>query len=417
MTDTAFLPYGRQNITDDDIQAVIEVLRSDWLTQGPAVPDFEDALADTVGAKETIACASGTAALHLAILALGLGEGDAVITTPNTFVASANCARYAGAEVLFADIDPRTGLIDPEAVARLLKKDIERKIKAVIPVHFAGQPADLPAIAALAREHGAWVIDDACHALGANYTYNGETFRIGGSPHSDMTVFSFHPVKHVATGEGGAVATSHPELAAKVRLFRNHGIERQNVVDNDMACDHDGVPNPWYYEMQELGFNYRLTDIQAALGSSQLSRLPLSLERRRELADNYRRLIAELFPDGEVTPLDLRPDTAHAYHLFVVQIDFERCGVSRATVMNFLRKHGIGTQVHYIPVHLQPYYRRLYGTGPGDFPQAEKYYSRALSLPLYPELAPSDIMRVMHELGDALAGRKQAAGQHYIANR
>jgi UDP-4-amino-4,6-dideoxy-N-acetyl-beta-L-altrosamine transaminase len=417
MADTTFLPYGRQNIVDDDIEAVIQVLRSDWLTQGPAVPAFEDALADTVGATETLACASGTAALHLAILALGLGEGDAVITTPNTFLASANCARFVGADVLFADIQSGTGLIDPESVRQLFTRDTEHKIKAIIPVHFAGQPADLPAIAAMAREHGTRVIDDACHALGARYTYNGNTFRIGGSPHSDMTVFSFHPVKHVATGEGGAVATSNPDLAARLRLFRNHGIERQNTINADMAYDADGVPNPWYYEMQELGFNYRLTDIQAALGLSQLKKLSGSLERRRELAQNYRQLLAETFADGEVTPLEVRPDTFHAYHLFVVQIDFDRLGVSRAAVMNRLRSQGIGTQVHYIPVHLQPYYRRHCGTGPGNCPQAEKYYTLALSLPMYPELAPSDIRRVVRELEEALVGKKQAVGQHYIARR
>jgi len=409
MNEQKFLPYGKHHVTDEDIEAVVEVLKSDWLTQGPVVPEFEEALADSQGALEAISCSSGTAALHLAMLAMGIGDGDAVITTPNTFVASANCAQYAGAHVLFADIDPETGLIDPESVARLLKDDRDHKIKVIIPVHFAGQPADLPAIHDLARRHGARVVDDACHALGAAYEHKGQSYRVGGNPHSDMTVFSFHPVKHVAMGEGGAVVTDKEDLAEKLRLFRSHGVARRDFVNSDMAFSPEGIPNPWYYEMSEPGYNYRLTEIQAALGLSQLRRLPQSLQKRRRLAENYCRLIAKTFGGDEVIPLKVRPDVAHAYHLFVVQIDFEKLGVSRAVVMNRLRAEGIGTQVHYIPVHLQPYYRRVSPTDPWNMQGTEAYYARTLSLPMYPELTEEDIKRVVTELARALKAEYETA--------
>lgn len=413
MTEHSFLPYGRQHITDDDIAAVAEVLRSDWLTQGPAVPAFEDALADYLGARETVACTSGTAALHLAMLALGLGPDDAVITSPITFVATANSARFVGAQVHFADVDRQTGLIDVDSIARLLERDTSGKIKAILPVHLAGQPADLPAIYDLARKHGTWVVDDACHAIGATYEFDGRTHRIGGNPHSDMTVFSFHPVKHVAMGEGGAVSTDHPEMAERMRLFRCHGITRRKAINDDMAVSEGGVPNPWYYEMEDLGFNYRLTDMQAALGNGQLKRLPLSLERRRQIAGRYRELLSQRFSDDEVTPLTCRPEAAHAYHLFIVAIDFAARGISRAVVMNRLRARGIGTQVHYIPVHLQPYYRRVCGTAPGYLPEAEAYYEQALSLPMYPELTDDDIERVVDELETVL----MAVGENMPSER
>lgn len=402
MSEQKFLPYSSHHVTDNDINAVIEVLKSDWLTQGPSIPEFEATLADCQGAPEAVACTSGTAALHLAMLALGLGEGDAIITTPNTFVATANCARFVGARVLFADIDPSTGLIDPGSVARLVENDTRGEIKAILPVHFAGQPADLPAIYDLALRHGAKVVGDASHAIGATYESNGQHYQIGCNPHSDLTVFSFHPVKHVAMGEGGAVVTDDDELANRLRMFRNHGIVRRDFVNSDLAFSADGIPNPWYYEMSDLGFNYRLTDIQAALGLSQIKRLKISLDRRREIADTYRRLIDRTFTEKEVLPLTLRPNVSHAYHLFVVRIDFANLGVSRAVVMNRLRANGIGTQVHYIPVHLQPYYHGLCQTDSHDLPGVEKYYSTTLSLPMYPELTESDIERVVKELASAL---------------
>jgi len=401
-TTRKFLPYGRQHISQDDIDAVVEVLHSDWLTQGPTINLFERALADTIGAKEVVACATGTAALHLTMLALGIGEGDTVVTTPNTFLADANCARFVGAEVIFADIDPDTGNMSPDALSDVFRHNRERNIKAVIPVHFAGQPADIQRIHDLTTSIGAVVIDDACHALGSSYEYDGKLHKVGGSPHSTMTVFSFHPVKHVAMGEGGAVATNDAGLAEKLRLFRNHGMTKENFEIGDQAFSPSSQTNPWYYEMQQLGYNYRLTDIQAALGISQLKRLGWSVERRREIAGWYHELIDKHFDKDTVRPLEISPNVQHAWHLFVVRIDFEHFGVPRATAMNRLRTVGIGTQVHYIPVHLQPYYRKNTGTGPGDFPNAEAYYAQALSLPMYPDLDRQDIERVVNELCKAL---------------
>ncbi len=397
-----FLPYGRQNVTESDIEAVTQVLRSDWLTQGPAVPAFEKKLAETVGSAFGVACANGTAALHLAMLALGIREGDVVVTSTNTFLASANCARYAGAGVKFADIDPNTGLIDIQSLKRILSADRERRIKAVIPVHFAGQPVDLASVHAMASKHGAYVVDDACHAIGSDYESGNRRHLIGGNPHSDLTVFSFHPVKHVAMGEGGAVTTSNEELASRLKLFRNHGMQKGDFVQEEMALSGDGEVNPWYYEMQNPGYNYRLTEMQAALGLGQIKRLSESVERRNQLAEKYRLIIADTFAPEEVRPLDQSTSVTNAYHLFVVRVDFERLAVSRAQVMTKLREFGIGTQVHYIPVHTQPYYRKVSPTRAGELPGADEYYSQALSLPMYPELTAPDCERVVRSLRDVL---------------
>ncbi len=404
-TSCAFLPYGRQSITQEDIDAVILVLRSDYLTQGPAIDQFEKALAKTIGAKHVVSCSNGTAALHLALLALEIGTGDAVVTTPNTFVASANCARYVGAEVRFCDIDPTTGLMDVEQLSRVLSRDEKHKIRAIIPVHFAGQPVELARIYDLARMHGAYVVDDASHALGATYADGRRQLSIGNNSHSDLTTFSFHPVKHVATGEGGAVSTADPMLAARLRQLRTHGITKSEFTFEEQAYSADGELNPWYYEMTELGLNYRLTDIQAALGVSQLSKLPESIQRRNELAKLYTELLNQTFDSKSVTPLTQHPGLTNAYHLFVVQIDFESFGKTRAHVMNTLKRSGIGTQVHYIPVHLQPYYREMYRTKPSDFPNAERYYSRALSLPMFPAMTDGDVAFVVEQLKTALAGK------------
>jgi len=382
------------------------VLRSDWLTQGPTVPAFEEALARRVRAREAVACTNGTAALHLAMLALGLGPDDAVITTPITFLADANCARLVGAEVLFADIDPTTALIDPDSVARLLEADRDHDIKAIIPVHFAGQPADLITLTGLARKHGAYLVDDACHAIGATYSAGSDTWPVGGGPHADMTVFSFHPVKHVAMGEGGAVTTDNARLAERLRLYRNHGMQKEKFVQPEMGLDRDGSANPWYYEMQELGLNYRVTEMQAALGVSQLGRLDHSLARRNEIAETYRRVLADRFDNRAVTTLENRSGTTNAYHLMVTLIDFASFDTTRADVMNRLRTDGIGTQVHYIPIHLQPYYRRVGGTGPGLCPNAEAYYDRALSLPMFPDLTVNDVEHIVERLAAALGGNK-----------
>jgi UDP-4-amino-4,6-dideoxy-N-acetyl-beta-L-altrosamine transaminase len=393
-----FLPYARQNVTQADIDAVVEVLRSDWLTQGPTIERFESALAEATGAGHVVACATGTAALHLSMLALELGPGDCVITSPNTFLADANCARYVGAYVAFADIDPKTGNISLGALSEGLKSLSKYRRKVIIPVHFGGQSVDLPAIRDIASRHGAMVVDDACHALGGSFVSGGKDFRIGGGEFSEMTVFSFHPVKHVATGEGGAVGTSDSRLASRLRVLRTHGISKSDFVQRDLAFAPDGQVNPWFYEMNELGFNYRLTDIQAALGVSQISRLAESVRRRNQIASWYHRLIRDAFPSGRVKPLKVREQVVHAYHLYVVLIDFDACGLSRAVVMNRLREAGIGTQVHYIPVPLQPYYCRVSGTRPGQFPGAEKYYAQALSIPMYPQLTESDCERVVLEL-------------------
>ena len=401
-TQRKFLPYGRQRVTQEDIDAVCDVLRSDWLTQGPTVPLFEKQLSATLKSKPAVACSTGTAALHLAMMALDIGPGDVVVTTPITFLADANCARYVGAEVRFADIDPETACMSPAALERLFAQDSEHRIKVVIPVHFAGQPADLPRIHSLAEAHGAVVVDDACHAPGAWYEDGEALYGVGASPHSRMTVFSFHPVKHVAMGEGGAVLCDDPDLLDRLRTLRNHGITTENPVFDDMARDENGDLNPWYYEMRRFGYNYRVTDIQAALGISQLERLEDSVNRRNQLVNYYRRQLETRFPDRTVRPLTLRPGVRHAYHLFVVRIDFEEHGISRSKVMRRLRERGIGTQVHYIPVHLQPYYRQVSGTGPGDYPAAEGYYEEALTLPLYPQLEEGDVDRVLDELGDVL---------------
>lgn len=400
-----FLPYGRQAISEDDIQVVGEVLRSDWLTQGPMVPVFERDLCALSGAPHGVACSNGTAALHLAMLALELGPGDTILTTPITFLATANCARYVGADVRFADVDPRTGLMAVEKAAEALESDREKRIKAILPVHFSGQPVDLQAFHQLAKTHGVALVDDACHALGAAYCDRGETVPVGSGRHSDMTVFSFHPVKHVTTGEGGAVMTARSDLAERLQVLRTHGVQRCDFQIQEMATDSQGKVNPWYYEQQCLGFNYRLTDFQAALGSSQLKRLGASVQRRNELANRYHERLAAAFPLGGVRPLAQRGGILNAYHLFVVHIDFQRFGIERSRVMDFLKARQIGTQVHYIPVHLQPYYRQHAGTKPGDFPGAEAFYRQALSLPMYPELSDSDLERVVTALAEVLGGR------------
>lgn len=398
----SFLPYGKQHISDEDIAAVTEVLRSDWLTCGPAGPAFEKSLCQTVGSTEAVACANGTAALHLAMLALGIGPGDVVITSPISFLASANCARYVGAEIWFADIDAETGLISVESLTRLLEQDSMKRVKAVIPVHLAGQPTDMPGIQKLAKSYGLKIIEDACHALGGSYEIDGRSVQIGSCEHSDMTVFSFHPVKHVAMGEGGAVTTNDPDLAEDLRRFRNHGMERGTFIDSDLAYNSDGKPNPWYYEMTDLGYNYRLTDIQAALGKSQLSRLSQSIDNRRRIARKYNELIASEFDKSLLRPLKQLDGNANAYHLYVTLIDFSKAGLERSDLMNQLKAKGIGTQVHYIPIFLQPYYREQSLEALRSCPNSLKYYEAALSLPMYPDLTENDCERVIGGIAGSL---------------
>lgn len=385
MSGPSFLPYGRQTIEDEDVRAVQEVLRSDWLTQGPTVERFEHALAERCGARHAVAVCNGTAALHLAALAAGIGPGDRVLTSPMTFVATANCIAYAGGTPGFVDVDPETLNLDPDALERRLVAG--PAVRGVIAVHFAGCPAAMEAISASARRRGLVVIEDASHALGASWRDASGTWRqVGASSHSDMTTLSFHPVKHLTTGEGGAILTDRDDLAERLRVLRTHGIVR----DRARLERWDG---PWSYEMQELGFNYRITDLQCALGLAQLGRLTTWIERRSEIVARYRAALAD---DARVRLVHEPAGTRPAWHLFTVQVP------GRGAVYARLRERGIGAQVHYQPVHLQPWYRRSLGTREGDFPVAEAYYRGALSLPLYPTLRDEEVDRVVDELRRAL---------------
>ncbi|PWR25734.1 UDP-4-amino-4,6-dideoxy-N-acetyl-beta-L-altrosamine transaminase [Zavarzinia aquatilis] len=381
------IPYGRQDITQADIDAVGAVLRSDFLTQGPMVPRFEAAVADRCGAPHAIAVNSATSALHVACLALGLGPGDILWTTPVTFVASANCALYCGAEVDFVDIDPATYNLCPRALeAKLIEAKVAGRLpKVVVPVHLAGQSPDMAAIHDLATRFGFRVIEDASHAIGA--TYLGAA--VGDCRYSDITVFSFHPVKIITTGEGGMALTRDPALAARMDLLRSHGITRDPAL---MSHAPDG---PWYYQQVDLGYNYRMTDIQAALGLSQMTRLGDYVARRRLLARRYDRLLAGL-------PLRVpfqHGDGESAWHLYIVRLD---PALDRRAVFEALRAAGIGVNLHYIPVHTQPYYAAK-GFAPGDFPEAERYYAEAISLPLYPGLTEAMQDEVIAALRRAVA--------------
>lgn len=379
------IPYGRQSLDQADIEAVVQVLKSDWLTQGPTLEQFEAAVARYCEAGHAVAVCNATAALHIACLAADLGPGDWLWTTPNTFLASANCARYCGAQVDFVDIDPLTWNLDAQALARKLEQAEQtgRLPKVLIPVAFSGQSCDMRAIAALAERYGFVVIEDASHAVGARYAGRP----VGCGDYAAMTVFSFHPVKIITTGEGGMVLTNRPELAERLRRLRSHGMTR------DPAQMDEASHGPWYYQQVELGFNYRMTDIQAALGLSQLARLDAFVERRRVLAARYQTLLADL-------PLQLPTAQAQAesaWHLYVVRLHTERIGNSHRQVFEALRGAGVGVNLHYIPVHLQPYYRAL-GFAPGDFPEAERYYGQALTLPLYPALSEVDQDFVIRQL-------------------
>lgn len=364
------IPYGRQDITQADIDAVVEVLQSDFLTQGPMVPRFEQGVARHVGAAHALAVNSATSALHIACLALGLGEGDRLWTSPITFVASANCALYCGAQVDFVDIDPRTYNLCPEALEHKLQV-AEREgalPKVLVAVHLCGQPCDMQAISVLAKRYDFKVIEDASHAIGGKY--RGEF--IGNCRYSDITIFSFHPVKIITTAEGGMALTNSAELAEKMALLRSHGITR------DPAQMTHAADGPWYYQQIDLGFNYRMTELQAALGVSQLQRLDQYVARRHELAARYDRLLAAL---PVIAPWQ-HPDSYSGLHLYVVRLKLEQIGKSHREVFESLREQGIGVNLHYIPVHTQPYYQRM-GFKQGDFPEAERYYAEAISLPMF----------------------------------
>lgn len=387
------ISYGRQTIEEDDVRAVIDALTSGMLTQGPLVEEFEEALKRTTGARYAVCCSNGTAALHLAVLAAGVGEGDCVLTSPVTFLASANAGLYAGAGVEFADIDPDTLNID----TRELKKRIssENSIKALIPVHFAGLPCAMEDIKNIAGDKGLIVIEDACHALGASWKDSkGEWRKVGSCSHSDMTVFSFHPVKSITTGEGGAVTTNSPELYERLKELRSHGVTKDagKFVNRDAS--------PWYYEMQELGFNYRLSDIQCALGISQLRKLERFIGRRAQIAELYTRLLSKYQFIKTPSVFDGRNS---AFHLYPVRIDFDGLGVSKAEWFSLMKNIGINLQVHYIPVHLQPYYAKRFGLKRGDFPNAESFYSEEVSLPIYPLLKDEEAGAVVEAIVSTLA--------------
>ncbi len=380
------LPYGRQTIEDDDIAAVAAALKSDFLTTGPLVERFEQAFAETVGARHAVACANGTAALHLAMLALDVQPGEVVIVPSTTFLATANCARYVGAEVVFADVDPLSGLMTPETLDEALSRLEGRRLRAVLPVHLRGDTVDLPRLAAQASEAGAVLVEDAPHALGSIMTYGNVAERVGDARHSAMATFSFHPVKTIATGEGGMVTTNDAALAERLRVMRSHGMVRPAGAD------------PWVYEMPEPGFNYRLPDVLCALGLSQLEKLPRFAERRRVLAKAYQAALAPLAPAVRIA--ERPPWSDPVLHLMCVLIDFEAVGRTRRQVVDALRARGVGSQVHYIPVHTQPYYRARYGAL--SLPGAEAWYARCLSLPLYPGMADDDVAAVAAALREAL---------------
>ena len=368
------LPYGRQSIEEHEIAAVAEVLRSDWLTTGPKVAEFERAVAAVAGAKEAVAISNGTAALHAAMYALGIGPGDEVIVPTMTFAASANGAAFLGGVPVFVDVDPGTLLIDPD----LIEAKITKKTKAVVAVDFAGQPCDYDRLQPIVEKHGLALVDDAAHAIGGSYKN-----RPVGSL-AALSTFSFHPVKHVTTGEGGAIASNDPELIRRMRLFRNHGIST-DFRQRETA-------GSWVYDMVDLGFNYRLSDIQCALGITQLAKLAQSIERRQAIAAAYGAAFAEL---PGVRPLSVRKDVSHAYHLYVIQLELEKLGVDRGQVFRALRAEGIGVNVHYRPVHLHPFYRNRFGTKPGDCPVAEAAYERILSLPMFPTMTDGDVCDVV----------------------
>jgi UDP-4-amino-4,6-dideoxy-N-acetyl-beta-L-altrosamine transaminase len=364
---SSILPYGHQWIDEEDIASVVEVLRSDWITQGPKVGEFERKVAEYCGARYAVAVSSGTAALHAACSVAGISKGDEAITTPITFAATANAVAYCGGKPVFADIREDTLNID----AAEIKRKLSPRTKAILPVDFAGHPADLDEIKAIAEERKLIVIEDACHALGAEYKGR----KIGSL--SDMTVLSFHPVKHITTGEGGMVLTNSEEFYEKLKVFRHHGIIR-NKPDK----------GSWYYEIYDPGYNFRITDFQCALGISQLKRLDRFVQRRREIAARYNKAFAQM--DEIITPVE-SPDAKAVYHIYVIQLQAEMMKVERREIFEALRAENIGVNVHYVPLHLHPYYQREFGYREGDYPKAEKYYERAITLPIFPKMSDKDV--------------------------
>ena len=392
-TTRSAIPYGRQHITDADIAAVTEALKADYLTTGPRVDEFEEKFAAYVGADYAVAVANGTAALHLCALALGVGEGTRVITTPITFAASANCVRYCGGEVWFADIDPDTLTLDIEKVRALIESRPKGFFHGIVPVDFAGYPVNLEAFRTLADEHGLWIIEDACHAPGGWFTDSrGRQQRCGNGAYADLAIFSFHPVKHIASGEGGMITTNNKELYERLTVLRTHGITRDRA--NLRYPDHGG----WYMEMQQLGYNYRIPDILCALGISQLSRAEEGMQRRQEIARRY----DEAFAGGAAAEIKFHgvPPSGvwHAFHLYVIEV------ADRRGLYDYLREHHIYAQVHYVPVHTMPYYQDI-GYEEADLHRAEQYYAGALSLPMYPTLTEKEQDFVIERVTEFIDGR------------
>ncbi|MBN2382476.1 UDP-4-amino-4,6-dideoxy-N-acetyl-beta-L-altrosamine transaminase [bacterium] len=394
------IPYGKQSIDESDIQSIIDVLKSTNLTQGPKIEEFESALCELTEADYAICLNSGTSALHIACLAAGIGNGDEVITSPNSFVASANCAAYCGAKPIFADIDSKTYNIVPDEI----DTKITSRTRAVIPVHFAGQSCDMASIkhvvsvAEAKYGHKIYIIEDACHALGSLY----KNKKVGSCPFSDMTVMSFHPVKQITTGEGGVVLTNDQGLQKKLRQLRSHGITKDpsEFINRDLAfttasSGSGNEVNPWYYEQISLGYNYRITDIQCALGLSQLQKITRFCKRRREIVNRYNDAFKDIL-NIQIPFEDKECDSN--FHLYVLLFDFEKMSIERSRFMLALRQKDILTQVHYIPVYLQPYYRQHFGTNVGDCPNAEEYYKKCLSIPLYPAMTGADVEKVVVEV-------------------
>lgn len=392
------IPYGRQHITQEDIDAVTSALKSDYLTQGPRIASFEVAFAAYVGSDYAVAVSNGTAGLHLAVMALGLEKDEYVICTPITFAASANCVEYCGGNVLFADIDPQTYLMDLNSAKRLIEANPDKKIKGIIPVDFAGRVVQLDAFKSLADAHDLWIIEDACHAPGGYFIDdNNQQQKAGNGEFANASVFSFHPVKHIATGEGGMITTNDKAVYERLMTLRTHGISRDvSLFENSLEIangGHESTEFPgWYMEMHDLGYNFRITDIQAALGTTQLAKADIGLARRREIAKLY----TEAF-SGHTGIVNCSGITeGHAYHLFVLEVE------DRRGLYDFLRANKIFTQIHYIPVHLMPYYSKK-GWKLGDFPKAEKYYSRCISIPMYPTITDEQINRVITKIREFYA--------------
>ena len=396
----SFLPYGRPVIDEDDVEAVSRVLTSGWLSSGPEVTTYEDDVRAYVGAKHAISCSSGTAGIHLTMMTLDLRPSDVVVVPAVTFLATANTVLLSGGEVVFADVDPDTGLMTAESLDAALTR-FGNSVRAVAPVHMTGQVANPASIFEVARERSLKVFDDAAHAFGASYrNRDGTDLRVGGTPHSDATIFSFHPLKPTTMGEGGVVTTDDDDMADRMRLYRNHGMHKtaDAFANPDLGLDTNGKPNPWYYEMSEIGYNYRATDIQCALGRSQMKKLDRFTASRTALANHYDIVLAPLMPG--VRPIPRVSGCASAWHLYVVLIDFEQFGTTRGKVMRALQQRGVGTQVHYIPLHLQPFYRQRYGEI--SLRGAETYYRRALTLPLAPDMTPADVENVAGALAEVL---------------